>query len=299
MLTPYQFASNSPISGVDKDGAEWEYFMKDYFNKVWGFDHTKNKDSKYVKEFVAQKSVEFSNHMKQQAKETLDGVSESPLMMGLIALTALPVVSELSTLSTSTALPAFGWPKYLTWKAFASGAGINFGAQTLVHTTLEFTMDDGNILDVFTERIDYADVAFGGVTGGSSTLGKVTFQIVFPSAFDFQGGEFSAAFFNKSQEDFYIDLFVNSGFYVGGKLMEVPKRTKAETIDLLLEFLETSNSGAYNTIGEVSTNRDFFKAMRSGWQLFKQQKLKHINLSPASTLTSEGTTNTLKENNDD
>ncbi|MBS1735141.1 MAG: M15 family metallopeptidase [Bacteroidetes bacterium] len=43
-LTPYQFASNSPISGIDEDGLEWAYYGKD--NKQISINSATTKDDK-------------------------------------------------------------------------------------------------------------------------------------------------------------------------------------------------------------------------------------------------------------
>ncbi|PUZ22571.1 hypothetical protein DCM91_15000 [Chitinophaga costaii] len=43
-LTPYQFASNSPIAGVDEDGLEWAYYDKD--NKQVNINNSTTKEDK-------------------------------------------------------------------------------------------------------------------------------------------------------------------------------------------------------------------------------------------------------------
>jgi hypothetical protein len=43
-LTPYQFASNSPIAGIDEDGLEWSYYDKD--NKQVSINRSTTNDDK-------------------------------------------------------------------------------------------------------------------------------------------------------------------------------------------------------------------------------------------------------------
>lgn len=74
-LTPFQFASNSPIAGIDLDGREFDWFMNEWLeSKIFGTTHLKT----IRKGFVA------------RAEETLNGVKKLP---GAIdqALESLPL----------------------------------------------------------------------------------------------------------------------------------------------------------------------------------------------------------------
>lgn len=60
-LTPYQFASNSPIAGIDLDGREFEWYFVDYLeNKMFGTSHVKK----------------YGEGFKLQANKAVKGIGE-------------------------------------------------------------------------------------------------------------------------------------------------------------------------------------------------------------------------------
>lgn len=101
MLTPYQFASNTPIQATDLDGLETSYsFFQDYFSKTFNFDYHKNTNSEYVKEFTTQKTIMLGEVTKTKAQEYMQGVSKSPLSaFTLIIMTAPFAEANFATMS--------------------------------------------------------------------------------------------------------------------------------------------------------------------------------------------------------
>ena len=270
-LTSYQFASNRPIDGIDKDGTEYEYYLKKYLYDVWGFDHTKNKDDKYVKQWMSQKTIEFGDLMKKELVEGTERLSESPLMIGMMVMVAAPFVLEIG--STASASSSYFSLSSMARTA-AINSSINFAAQ---YATNGFQL----------KEVDFADVAVSGGTalipGGRFSKGLINPNKVFADAllgstFDVKISGSATIFDNKTGKEFAVDFVVGLALNTLGDFSDdILKGAFSET--RYIEFL--------GKISDDNLRAIFQGAGKEGTEKILQESLKAIERYGANELSEE------------
>jgi RHS repeat-associated protein len=93
--SPYAFSGNRVIDAVELEGLEPAElgYLKSWFSSTFGFDTRKNSSKDYVFSFSATKMNEYGSHVKKSTNEGIEELTNSPLMMGFVVISA-PLAAE-------------------------------------------------------------------------------------------------------------------------------------------------------------------------------------------------------------
>jgi len=279
--TPYQFAGNTPIQAIDIDGLEP--------GKVNGGGTLDCPDCAASLDVDEDWITVTAKRLPESFTRVVDpGLSSDPISRAIIrriqagdhdfsirgAISSNSVDGYSSSNYTDGVKNVFGG---LLWAGggapllattfgasarlggtFLKGAGINLAAQVTIHSTITGVNGELSFGEV-ARRIDLADIALAGFTGGGSTLQQIGTQVILPSLVDFTpaGNGFQATGFGKSGFQTGIDLISNSLFFGIGSLSSVKSLNPATNsrMDAIDAFIRWNNSVHYPT--RSLTNRLF------------------------------------------
>ena len=230
-LTPYQFASNRPIDGVDQDGLEWELSTikhnlgTELKLKQQVAKHTQNLTNQRALQALARQPVlkqgdnsyyaqQRSKAFSRQAafnKEMAARAAHDPISYGGPGM-GLGLARDPFVQTSAETLLTMGTARFITTNIFqTSTTSLSFSQQFLLKSSIDL---GGQALISGPSKIDFFDATIAGLPF------KPAYSALAGGMFDIrpfsQGDKFSLVGFNKSVSDFTIETSAKYIFGSGG-----------------------------------------------------------------------------------